>query len=526
MRHLLIALMAMLGCTGYSGAEAISSYGYNIRDFGAVGDGRTKDTGAVQAAIDACHQARGGAVIVPAGRYLVGGIVLKSYVTLTITGDAVLLGSTDLSDYETTHCLVYAKDAEKIAINGSGCIDGQGAAFPLTTSDGKPRVRPRLIILDTCNGITFRDVTLKDAAMWCTHIITSNKVLIDGITINNRVNANNDGLDFDSCTDVIVANCNLSCGDDAIALKTNSTKPCKNIVVTNCVITSRWAAFRFGPEARGNFEDITVSNCVIHDTYGNGIKLQMNEGAAMRNITFSNLIMTRVTGPISMRLAGWKHGIIERESDGDVPIGTFENIMISNVRAIITETPDSETPYPGEERSCINITGLPGHPIEGITLSDIHITFPGGGTAEEAARRDIPDLPDQYPEYFMFGVLPAYGLYMHHTRGITLRNVRFELESDDLRPAIVGDDVVDFELCGFKSSLTRRAESMIRLQNTRNAFIHGCRSLNDCDTFLRLEGSESGSIVLTGNDFRTVQTPVRSAGDVGDGAVIMEGNIH
>ena len=145
----------------------------------------------------------------------------------------------------------------------------------------------------------------------------------------------------------------------------------------------------------------------------------------------------------------------------------MRNILFNNIRASVIDQASLRKeiaayypkkslpqPHPGEERQCISICGIPGHPVEGVTLSDIHVTFPGGGTREEAARRDLPELEDQYPEYFMFGVLPAYGLYARHVRGLTLDNVRLELASPDLAPAVTCDDVEDLEISGLKADGT------------------------------------------------------------------------
>ncbi len=509
-RYVLAAVVLLL----FTPITATAAATFNVRDFGAVGDGRAIDTAAIQQAIERCSSEGGGTVLVPAGTYLIGPIELKSMVRLFVKSNAVLTALTDIEQYRARGCLVYAENAHRFAICGQGRITGNGASFPMTNPDGSGRLRPLLLRFVRCGDIILRDITLEASASWCTHMILCAGVTVDGITIHNRVNANNDGLDFDSCRDVRVSDCNLDCGDDAIALKTNQTDPCKNIVVTNCVMTSRWAAFRFGPEARGNFEDITVSNCVIHDTYGNGIKLQMNEGAVMRNILFSGLVMTNVTGPVSMRLAGWKHGIIARENPKGLPIGRFENIVITGLRATVIDRPATdEHIYPGEERSCISITGLPGHPIEGITFSDIHITFPGGGTAEEAARRDIPDLPDEYPEYFMFGVLPSWGLYAHHVQGLTLHNVAFDLASPDLRPAIVLDDAASVRFDGVRAAGNPAAESVLRFIDTRDAFLTGCEPTAPCAAFLQIEGNGSRGILLDGCNMGKATTAVTGVRD-------------
>jgi polygalacturonase len=345
-------------------------------------------------------------------------------------------------------------------------------------------------------------------------------IQIDRVRVDNRQNQNTDGFHLVACESVFISNCDMDCGDDAFPLSQSA----KNIVITNCVITSRWAAFRMGPSSTGAFRDIAISNCVIHDTYGCGIKLQMVEGGVMEDIVFDNLVMTRTTGPISIRLAGYLGWKGEREKS--LPTGTFRNVRFSNIRATVPENAHplahEVVRMPGELRSCINITGLPGHPVEGVTFSNVHITYAGGGTAAEAARRDVPEMADHYPEYHMFGTLPAYGLYARHARGLTLQDVRFDLARPDLRPAIVCDDVADLELSGFRASGHPEAEALIRLQGARGAFIHGCRPLNDVGAFLRIEGAESRDILLAANDLRRARAVSAAADGAGKGAVVIQ----
>lgn len=480
---------------------------YNVTAFGAVGDGKQLDTEAIQRAIDTCAEQGGGTVVVPRGEYLSKTLVLKTNVTLYLTAGAKLVATANMDDYAKHRSFIFAENADNCGLAGSGLIDGRGAGLK-----GKRYWNLRFV---HCKRLSISDVSLKDSPIWCTHFVECVDVKIQGIRIDSIDNPNTDGLDLDGCQKVFISNCRIRCGDDAIALKTNSTVPCKDIVITNCVLATRCAAFRFGPEARGNYENIAVSNCAIHDTFGCGIKLQMNEGAQMKNIVFSNIVMENVTGPISLRLANWVGGGLPRAGNEGRPIGKFENVMFSNIRATVpssAQTAMYRTPafdpgesQVGEDKSCISITGLPGHPIEGITLSNIHITFPGGGTAEDAAKRNLPDHPDEYPEYNMFGVLPAYGLYAHHVKGLVLNNVQFDLAKPDLRPAIVCDDLEDLDLSDFRADGDSKAECLIRLEQARGAFIHGSRPRNAIGTFLQVEGDKSRHIGLTGNDLRRVE---------------------
>jgi hypothetical protein len=418
---------------------------YNVVDFGARGDGFQPDTDAIQRAIDACAARGGGTVMVPPGKYRSTTLVIKDNVTLCLSAGARIVATGDPSDYAKYGAVLFAQNAHNIAITGLGSIDGFGANVRI------PARRYQVLRFVHCRNISMKDVTLRDSPAWCAHLADCENINIDGIHIDNCVNFNNDGLDIDSCRNVRVSDCDLRCQDDAITLKTNTDAPCENIIITNCILSSRWAAIRLGSESRGDFRNIAVSNCAIHDTFGCGIKLQMVEGAEMRDLIFNNIVMSNVTGPISLRLGNWVSGIIPRPENEHRPVGVLKNVLFSNIRAQVAERPRTDLhqtngyppnlPEPGELRSCISITGQPDHPIENIVFSDMHMTFSGGGTAEEAAQTDIPDLRDTYPEYYMFGVLPAYGIYAHHVIGLTLDNVRFELASPDMRPATVYDDV-------------------------------------------------------------------------------------
>ena len=485
--------------------------GHSIRDYGARGDGATDDTAAIQRAIEACHAAGGGIVLFPAGTYLSGTVTLKSNVTLEFAAQARLLGSTELAAYPRPErdvlqviqqpclALIRADGATNIGLRGGGTIEGQGVGFDWR----KPR--PNLLLLVGCHGVMLQEALFKDSAVYACLLVGCTDVWVRGIRIRSRVRPNADGLDLSSCENVRISDCDIWCGDDGIGLKNDIDRPCRNIVITNCIISTRWAAFRFGPESIAGYQNITVSNCVIHDTFGCGIKLQMVEGASMENIVFSNIVMNNVTGPISLRLGEWETA---ERPHGPRGIGTLRNIQFHNIRATVAETATGHSFEPGvpgqvfdgEQRSCISLNGLPGHPIENVTMSDIHITFPGGGTLAEGARRDIPELPRNYPEYFMFGILPAYGLYARHARRLALRNVRFDLASRDLRPAIMGDDVDDFELTNFRLMADPQAEALIRLRGVGKAWVRNGIPSGTTRRFLCVEESPAAKVRLAEND--------------------------
>ena len=495
----------------------------SIRDYGAKGDGVTLDTSAIQAAIDACTAGGGGTVYLPPGEYLSGTITLKDNVTLHVGPNARLLGSTSLADYPSLerpkgtidyleylgYCLINAYKARHIALTGEGCVDGQGMAFPYgvenynfedraLAANQQSFNRPTLLRFTDCQDVTISDLTLRQAASWCCNLEKCKELRIHGVHLFNRANQNNDGFDLTLCEDVTISDCHIDCGDDAIALKEGGLR----ITVTNCIISTRWSAIRIGPESLGVFRDIAVSNCVIHDTYGSAIKIQEVEGGIMENISFNNLVMEHVTGPISLRLGGYLGWRKEREES--LPIGVLRNIRFSNIRATVADNayplPHEVPAFPGEKKSCLNITGVEGYYIENVSFSGLQISFPGGGSQADT-EREVPELRDRYPEYHMFGTLPAYGVYLRHVKGLTFEDVRLDSSTPDMRPALVGEDVEDLELSNFQAGGTGPA-GLVCLREARQVYLHGCRPLNEVTLFLRVEGPGSKGILLQANDLR------------------------
>jgi hypothetical protein len=361
-----------------------------------------------------------------------------------------------------------------------------------------------------CRDISLENATLRSAGSWCSHFRECAGVRIRGITIDNRVNVNNDGIDLMSTSNVRISDCVLLCGDDAVCFQDMSDdRSVEDVVITNCIMSTRWAAIRSGGAHRGGIRRVAVSNCVIRDTYGCGIKLQISGNGTMEDLTFSNIVMTNVSSPISLRFGNCHYNNEKR--DESYPFGTMRNILFSNIRASVIDEAGlrkaNPSMYPGEERQCISICGIPGHPVENVTLSHVQVTFPGGGTQTDAAHCDLPELEDQYPEYFMWGILSAYALYARHARGLTLNNVRFDLSAPDLRPAVMCDDVEDLDMTGLRAAGDLRAESLLRLRGTREVFIHNCSPLNDIPVFLSLEGAETRNVILGTNNLRRARTP-------------------
>lgn len=420
---------------------------YNVLDYGAKGDGIKLDTKAVQAAIDACTLAGGGTVLIPSGKVvLIGTIYLKDYVNLHIENGAVLKGSPNYVDYATdTHkntyknephmdrCLIFAENSRFFSIEGYGTIDGNGHPENFTKEKGG---RPMMMRFLNCSDITMRDVSLINPAAWTSAWLYCDEIVVDGIKIVSRVNHNGDGLDFDGCTNVRVSNSSFDTSDDSICLQASRPdKPCKNIVINNCVFTSKWAGMRIGLASRGDFESVTVSNCTFHDIQDSGLKIQMNEGGEMKNMLFSNLVMKNVPRPIFMTFCQQRAGV---DSPMEMlPMKAMHGFIFNGIIADNSAL---------DKDSCIFITGMPGHNIENIQLTNIHFTVSGGGTTEDANKKDIKEytldvLGDWWPEFHLVGTLPASGVYARHIDGLSMQNVHIETKSEDMRKPVVFEDV-------------------------------------------------------------------------------------
>jgi hypothetical protein len=443
----------------------VTPFIFDIRTFGALGDGKTVNTKAIQDSIDAANAAGGGTVIVAGGNYVTGTIYLKSDVCLHIEGGASILGSPHIADYTTdtdrtmyagephmNRCLIFARDAQNISIEGLGTIDGQGKSFP--EKGDRQRNRPKLIRLLNCTRIRMRDVTLQKPASWTNEWRSCSDIVVDGITVSSRGYTNGDGLDLDGCTKARVSNSTFDTGDDAICLQTSDPlHPCMDIAVTNCNFSSRWAGMRIGLLSRGNFENIAVDNCTFTDHQDSGLKIQMNEGASMNNMVFSNLVMKNVPRPVFLTFCQ-KNAWVDAGRDLP-PMKSVSTLQFSNIVV------DSSGITGAAAKTCgFQITGMPGHDIEDIRFSDIRAKFPGGGT--EADAKDVlaeftPQvLRGGWPEYSRFGAtVPAYGFYVRHVQGITLRNVDISTASPDARPPIVFVDVKDSQMTDAPDAATQ-----------------------------------------------------------------------
>jgi len=510
-----VASWFISGCASTGGVTSPSSF--DVKSFGATGDGKTLDTVAINKAIEGAAAAGGGTVEFPAGNYLTFSIHLKSHVALHLGIGATIVAAeppADLSsgydapeanpitdqyeDFGHSHwhnSLIWGENLVDIAITGPGKIFGRGlskgggrrdllpeeraanrevgapggnlrVAFPLPESaraviaaqkrgpftypgnDTLPAgVGNKAIALKNCRGVIFRDFTIYHGGHF--GILATG---VDNWTCDNlKIDTNRDGIDFDCCQNVRVANCSVNSPyDDGICPKASyglgKVRGTENVTITNCQVSgydegtlldgtykrdfknqngtfSPTGRIKFGTESNGGFKNITVSNCVLD--YSRGLALEAVDGALLEDVTITNITMRDISNsPIFLRLGARLRGPKETTT-----VGALRRVIISNVVV-----------YNADPKYASIISGIPGHPIEEVQLSNIRIYSRGGGTKEQAAL-DPPEKEDTYPEPTMFGELPAYGFFIRHVKGLEMNDVAVSYLKDDARPAFVLNDV-------------------------------------------------------------------------------------
>ena len=444
-RNVALLMLALLS------HRAVEAKDYNIVDYGAVSDTTRLSTEAIQRAVDDCSAAGGGRVVVPAGSYKTGTLVLRSHVDFHLETGATLYGSTRLEDYRPmktdyvslrtwgeTVQLIFADKVQDVSISGHGTIDGRGAAFQKLSWNDEGITRPHLLRFIQSQDIRIEDVTLRNSGCWMQHYLACDRVLIRGIKVYNRNNYNNDALDLDGCHDVRVSDLIADSDDDAITLKSTSPRLCENIVIHDCIVSSHCNAIKLGTETNGGFRNISISNCVVKPSedqssqfFGDPskrgtstISLEIVDGGTLENVHISNIVAEGTESPIFIRLGNRARGYAE-----GVPvtaIGTIRNVRLSNISVT------------GAGRTGCSITGLPGHPVEDIWLSDITISQQGGCKQVEVP---ADEKEKDYPEATMWGVLPAKGFFVQHARNVNFRNVTVMTAEPDDRPEYVKVDV-------------------------------------------------------------------------------------
>lgn len=400
---------------------------YNIRDFGAVGDGSTPDTAAIQSAIDTCYDAGGGRVIVPAGGvYLSGSIFLKSNVELHVERGGVLEASGKEADFQHMRvakaqmpnvypninesiAFIIAYNAVRIAVTGGGIIDGGGHKFiieKLPHIYRMKQVRPFTFFFIGCVNVDFRDVTIRDGALWTVRLSGCEDILMNGMRILNDLKLPNcDGIDLDHCRNARIIGCHIVCGDDCICLKTcdnvGDFGACENITVFDCTLVSTSTALNVGCEARAPMRNIIFDSCVVQSS-NRGLGVHISHHADIENILFTNMVVeTRLfhhdwwgrAEPIYICLVPWT----AEDEIGQVRQIRFQNILCKGENGVFV--------YASE----------PGH-LRDILFENVRVEL-NKQTKIDAGQWDIrPGVGEGMPEH-------AYsGFYIENADEVTLRH--------------------------------------------------------------------------------------------------------
>jgi len=448
-----------------------------VEDHGAKGDGTTLDTAAIQAAIEACTAAGGGEVLFGPHRYLTGSLELRSNVTLKLDPRAVVLGSENLADY-TNGGLIRGNGVTNTGIEG-GTIDGRGdiwwekarsytgPAWRETAQfEYQAKKRPSFVRFSGCSKVVVRDVLLTGSPSWTLHLYRSTDCLVERVKIRNPLyGPNTDGIDINSCQRVTVRDCDIITGDDGIVLKSTDPghdHPSEDILVERCTIWSACNCLKIGTETHDHFTRIRFADCHLYSGSEaglerplSGVAIESVDGADLQDIVVENITMDNVRAPLFVRL-GHRGGNSERtrQVEPRVP-GHIRHVTIRNVKATRSLFESS-------------ITGMVGHPVEGVTLANLDLGYVGGED-QALAMAEVPDaeVVKRYPEAQMFGRLPAYGLYCRHVDGLTLDRVKLTFDRPDGRPALVCDDVANLQVKGLQPS--RRAQPLARALVHRRA---------------------------------------------------------
>lgn len=449
-----------------------------ITNYGSKADGKTINTLAIQKAIDAAFKNKGGRVVFPKGNFLSGSIILKSNVTLYFEEGSVLLGSTNPEDYpnmsfegrpdspkkddNSQMALIIAHKAKNIALKGKGIIDGQGLQLALNIDSlhhagiavdpkyslrrNRPNetMRPKLFRFSQCENITIEGLKAGEASCWGLSFELCNNLVLDNLKIVNRSYWNNDGIDITDCKNVKVTNCDINAADDGICLK--SYYPGfynDSVYIANCTIRSSASAIKFGTASFGGFKNVIINDIKVYDTFRSAIAIESVDGALIENIEVSNINAINTGNAIFIRLG---------QRTGDKP-GTIKNVSLKNIKVQVPfGRPDSNYDLRGPEVDFFHnpfpssIVGLKGHNVENVILENIEINYPGRASKGMAyiplnRLHQVPEAAQDYPEFSMFGELPAYGLYVRHANGISMKNIKLTLDDADFRPAFIFDDV-------------------------------------------------------------------------------------
>jgi polygalacturonase len=495
-------------------------FGFNILDYGAVGDGQALNTSAIQSAIAACQEAGGGTVYVPAGNYVTGPLSMCSNVTLHLDAGATLLGSQNLADYpvvdgrwqgadqKTYASLIAGSDLDNIAIVGRGTIDGRGNIWWRLHKEKKLAYpRPRLISFSNCSNVLIEGITAINSPAWTINPIHCENVTVDKVTILNPDDSpNTDGINPDSCRYVRISDCYVSVGDDCVTIKSGTEEnsrlhlaPCENITITNCTMAHGHGGVVIGSEMSGDVRNIVISNCVFTGTdRGIRFKSRRGRGGIVEDIRVTNIIMADVLCPFTMNLyyacGVWGDETVADKQPHPATDGTprFRRIHLSHITA-------REVKY-----AAAFLYGLPEMPIEDISLSNISISL------SPNAEAGYPEMADNMEP------MQRAGFFVRNARKLRLHDVEV---TNQLGPALMLADSTDVDIRACTTHTPCPDTPVIRISNVGGMFVHGCQASAETGLFLQVEGNATQGIALSGNNLSRARRPFTLAKDVHADAV-------
>ncbi len=481
-----------------------------MTSYGAKGDGQINDTTAIQKAVDACTQAGGGMVYLPPGNFLAGTIFLKNNVTLHLAPGATLWGSRNIADYSTNH-LIFAQDAENVAIEGDGTINGNGDAFWDAKFKAKePRPSP-LIELIGCRNVHIRDVRIRNQPGWGIRPWECDGVFIHGVSmITDLRGPNTDGIDPDSSRNVMISDCYIESGDDTICLKTDkrpgesTALPCERVTVDNCVLISAQSAIKLGTASWGDFRDCAFANCVISGSHY-GLAMYIKDGALVEGINVANITIDTSIAFKNEKTGGQRDWVsypifldLEQRGEGSA-LGRIRDVSFSDIH------------IRGKGR--VLVGGPPERPLENISFRNVLMRMTGfeaidkehkpRGVSASKIRRSTPET--DYAE------VPS-AMIFDNVHGLNLSDIHVIWDTPEPpqdRHAIYGGRVEDLSIEGFAGGPSGGKLGAIGLEKCRNVYVAGARPDAGTAVFIGTSGTPAPEIGLTGNDFKPGTTPVQ-----------------